>query len=209
MPYVRLTAEQKAANAQQRKEARRLEKLEDEHVFQQIPDVAEDLAQYQVLKKAQFRRKMSETVWAMSEKQIAAKVVKQRKYHLACMKKITKTMAKLLSRDSFKCANAVMNVKDSNIEYREKILEKFSYRNFVLWRNDCVWRYRDEVFGAWRCRSVFGSDNWKGIVKTRCAEMDEFDNMDVFYEAMLERDRVLGMRNSLPDEIVREIFEYL
>jgi len=206
MPYVRLTAEQKAANAQQRKEARRLEKLEDEHVFQQIPDVAEDLARYQVLKKGWFRRKMSETVWAMSEKQIAAKVVKQRKYHLACMKKITKTYAKLLPKIE---SRAIISVKDSNYLYHEKILEKFSYRNFVLWRNDCVWRYRDEVFGAWRCRSVFGSDNWKGVVKTRCAEMDEFDNMDVFYEAMLERDRVLGMRNSLPDEIVREIFEYL
>lgn len=36
-----------------------------------------------------------------------------------------------------------------------------------------------------------------------------YERRGAFYETMMERDRVLGMRRSLPDEIVNEIMSYL
>ena len=139
-------------------------------------------------------------------------VIKQRKYHLACMNKITKTYAKLLPKIEGHWSISVKDrsVKDSTYFYREKMLERFQYRNFRLWESSTGWRWNDEVFGALRCRYlIYGEKHWKELVKTRCYEMDVFDKMCIFYEAMLERDRVLGMRHSLPDEIISEVFKFL
>lgn len=47
---------------------------------------------------------------------------------------------------------------------------------------------------------------WK---KYKNYEMMDYAKKGEFYEAMLKRDEVLGMANSLPDEIVGEIFGFL
>ena len=49
----------------------------------------------------------------------------------------------------------------------------------------------------------------KKVVVLVTPESMYYERRGAFYEMMMERDRVLGMRRSLPDEIVNEIMTYL
>jgi hypothetical protein len=53
------------------------------------------------------------------------------------------------------------------------------------------------------------SDLIRKVVVLVTPESMYYERRGAFYEMMMERDRVLGMRRSLPDEIVNEIMTYL
>ena len=55
----------------------------------------------------------------------------------------------------------------------------------------------------------FSGRRWSPRRVPKRLTTNEYDAMDTFYQLMLERDRVLGMRHSLPDELVSIIGEYL